>query len=86
MATRGRGAGKSGAAVSSAHPGVQRSRGSGAGLDAEVLAQRGRHGDAEKPHFAAKLNCGLSVDCWSLWMCGPKRRPVLRPQFVPLCG
>ena len=69
--------GHSGAAVSSAHPGAQWSRGNRAGLDAEVLAQSGSRGDAEKPHFAAKLSCGLSVDCWSLWMFGLKLRPVL---------
>ena len=51
--------GHSGAAVSSAHPGAQWSRGNRAGLDADVLAQRGSRGDAEKPHFAAKLSCGL---------------------------
>ena len=69
--------GHSGAAASSAHPGAQWSRGNRAGLDAEVLAQSGSRGDAEKPHFAAKLSCGLSIDCWSLWMFGLKLRPVL---------
>ena len=74
----------SGAAVSSAQ--VCRGAESRTRLDAEVLAQRGIHGDAEKPHFAAKLSCGQSVHCWSLWMCGLKLRPVLGPQSVPLCG
>ena len=65
----------SGAPVSSAQ--VCRGAESRTRLDAEVLAQRGIHGDAEKPHFAAKLSCGQSVHCWSLWMCGLKLRPVL---------
>lgn len=66
VATRGPSTGKSLRSSSLiSYPGVQRSR-NRAGLDAGVLVQRGRHGDADKSHFAANLSCSLSVDSLSL--------------------
>ena len=82
VATRGRCAGKLGAAVSSAHPGVQWGRGSAAGLDAEVLAQRGSHGDADKPHFASTWAVTWVLSFGPSW--GPIWRSVLGPHLC-LC-
>lgn len=63
--TRGLSTGKLRSSSLISYPGVQRSR-KRAGLDAGVLVQRGRHGDADKSHFATNLSCSLSADSLSL--------------------